>query len=68
MKYIISISFLFALSFCQEETFTIHGKAAFAHGVLIPDAKVMLLDTNQKLIQKTKTSKKFLKKYGCGKF
>ena len=59
---------LFALSVCQDNSFTIHGEAAFAHGVLIPDAEVMLLDTTEKLIQRTRTSKKILKKYGGGKF
>jgi hypothetical protein len=48
--------------------FNIKGKAAFAKDNPIPNTEIMLLDTLGKMIQKTRSSKKFLKKYGGGKF
>jgi len=52
----------------QEKTYVINGEVAYANGNLIGDAVVMLLDTTDKMIVKTRSSKKFLKKYGGGKF
>ena len=52
----------------QEKTYVINGEVAYANGNLIGDAVVMLLDTTDKMILKTRSSKKFLKKYGGGKF
>ena len=52
----------------QEKTYVINGEVAYANGNLISDAVVMLLDTTDKMILKTRSSKKFLKKYGGGKF
>ncbi len=48
--------------------FTIKGEAAFTKDNPIPNTEIMLLDTLGKMIQKTRSSKKFLKKYGGGKF
>ena len=52
----------------QENKYVINGEVAYANGNLISDAVVMLLDTTDKMILKTRSSKKFLKKYGGGKF
>ena len=52
----------------QEKTYVINGEVAYANGNLIGDAVVMLLDTTDKMILKTRSSKKLLKKYGGGKF
>ena len=52
----------------QEKKYVINGEVAYANGNLISDAVVMLLDTTDKMILKTRSSKKFLKKYGGGKF
>jgi len=52
----------------QEKKYVINGEVAYANGNLINDAVVMLLDTTDKMILKTRSSKKFLKKYGGGKF
>ena len=52
----------------QEKKYVINGEVAYANGNLIGDAVVMLLDTTDKMILKTRSSKKFLKKYGGGKF
>ena len=38
------------------------------NGLLVSDAEVILMDTTEKVIQKTRTSKKLFKKYGGGKF
>ena len=52
----------------QEKTYVINGEVAYANGNLIGDAVVMLIDTTDKMILKTRSSKKILKKYGGGKF
>ena len=52
----------------QEKTYVINGEVAYANGNLVGDAEVILMDTTEKVIQKTRTSKKILKKYGGGKF
>ena len=52
----------------QVKTYVINGEVAYANENLIGDAVVMLLDTTDKMILKTRSSKKFLKKYGGGKF
>ena len=68
-KVLPPLFFLFSLGFTQTNPlFTIKGKAAFAKDNPIPNTEIMLLDTLGKMIQKTRSSKKFLKKYGGGKF
>ena len=66
----ILILFLLITSFVigQEKIYTIKGEASFANGLLVSDAEVILMDTTEKVIQKTRTSKKLFKKYGGGKF
>ena len=46
----------------QGKKYVINGEVAYANGNLISDAVVMLLDTTDKMILKTRSSKKFLKK------
>ena len=68
-SYILILFLLFAsFGVGQEKTYTIKGEASFANGLLVGDAEVILMDTTEKVIQKTRTSKKILKKYGGGKF
>ncbi len=68
MRFHLIILLLFSWGISQDSLYTIKGEAAYAHGVLIGDAEVVLMDTTEKVIQKTRTSKKFLKRYGGGKF
>ena len=51
-----------------EDKFYIKGKVAYGIGVIVGDAEVTLLDTNEKLIETTRTSRKFLKRFGGGQF
>ncbi len=51
-----------------EDKFFIKGKVAYGNGVIVGDAEVTLLDTNEKLIETTRTSRKFLKRFGGGRF
>ena len=51
-----------------EDKFYIKGKVAYGNGVIVGDAEVTLLDTNEKLIETTRTSRKFLKRFGGGQF
>lgn len=48
--------------------FEVNGTAVYKSGVLLENAEVILMDTTEKVISKTKTSKKFLKKFGGGTF
>jgi len=52
----------------QEKTYSIKGEASFANGLMVGDAEVVLMDTTEKIIQKTRTSKKLFKRFGGGKF
>ena len=68
-SYLLILFLLFAsFGVGQEKTYTIKGEASFANGLLVGDAEVILMDTTEKVIQKTRTSKKIFKKYGGGKF
>ena len=51
-----------------KDKYSIIGKVAYGNGVIVGDAEVTLLDTNEKLISTTRTSRKFLKRFGGGKF
>ena len=51
-----------------EDKFYIKGRVAYGNGVIVGDAEVTLLDTNEKLIETTRTSRKFLKRFGGGQF
>ena len=42
----------------QEKTYSIKAEASFANGLLVSDAEVVLMDTTERVIQKTRTSKK----------
>tara|TARA_B110000467_G_scaffold164104_1_gene192033 strand:- start:764 stop:2056 length:1293 start_codon:yes stop_codon:yes gene_type:complete len=57
-----------SILFGQEKTYSIKGEASFANGLLVADAEVVLMDTTEKVIQKIRTSKKLLKRFGGGKF
>jgi len=68
MKQFLPILLFLATIFGQDRGYTISGEAAYANGNLVSDAAVTLLDTTEKAIQKTRSSKKIFKKYGGGKF
>ena len=51
-----------------KDKYSIIGKVAYGNGAIVGDAEVTLLDTNEKLILTTRTSRKFLKRFGGGKF
>ena len=44
----------------EIELFSIKGKAAYGNGITVFDAEVTLLDTNEKLLFTTRSSKNFL--------
>ena len=67
-QFILITALFLQVLVSQEKTYVINGEVAYANGNLIGDAVVMLLDTTDKMILKTRSSKKFLKKYGGGKF
>ena len=67
-QFILLTALFLQVLACHEKTYVINGEVAYANGNLIGDAVVMLLDTTDKMILKTRSSKKFLKKYGGGKF
>ena len=69
-KSSIIILFLLFTSFLlgQKKTYSIKAEASFANGLLVSDAEVVLMDTTEKVIQKTRTSKKLFKRFGGGKF
>jgi len=52
----------------EIEVFNIKGKAAYGNGVTVFDAEVTLLDTNEKLLLTTRSSKKLFNRFGGGKF
>ena len=51
-----------------KDKYSIIGKVAYGNGAIVGDAEVTLLDTNEKLILTTRTSRKFLNRFGGGKF
>jgi len=67
-QFILITALFLQVLVSQEKTYVINGEVAYANGNLIGDAVVMLLDTTDKMILKTRSSKKILKKYGGGKF
>ncbi|MDC0234866.1 hypothetical protein OAK09_00790 [Candidatus Marinimicrobia bacterium] len=67
-QFIILTALLLQVLAGQGKKYVINGEVAYANGNLISDAVVMLLDTTDKMILKTRSSKIFLKKYGGGKF
>ena len=46
----------------------VNGIAYYKSGVLLENAETILMDTTEKVISRTTTDKKFLKKFGGGKF
>jgi hypothetical protein len=67
-QFILITALFLQVLVSQEKTYVINGEVAYANGNLVGDAEVILMDTTEKVIQKTRTSKKILKKYGGGKF
>ena len=52
----------------EIELFSIKGKAAYGNGITVFDAEVTLLDTNEKLLFTTRSSKKLFNRFGGGRF
>lgn len=68
-QIIIPIATLFSLLTGQNGPgFEINGTAAYKSGTLLENAEVTLMDTTEKVIARTKTSKKILKRFGGGAF
>ena len=68
-QIIIPIATLFSLLTSQNGPgFEINGTAAYKSGTLLENAEVTLMDTTEKVIARTKTSKKILKRFGGGAF
>lgn len=67
LSLLILLLFSFILGQTQSGVF-VRGKAIYKSGTLIENAKVTLMDTTEKVIAQTTTSKKFLKRFGGGSF
>lgn len=68
-QIIIAITTLFSLVTGQDGPgFRVNGTAAYKSGTLLENAEVTLMDTTEKVITRTKTSKKILKWFGGGAF
>ena len=68
-RYIIVIALIFSILIGQKPIgFEVKGTAVYKSGTLLENAEVTLMDTTDKVIAQTKTSKKVLKRFGGGKF
>ena len=68
-RYITAIAIFLSILIGQNPIgFEVKGTAVYKSGTLLENAEVTLLDTTDKVIAQTKTSKKVLKRFGGGKF
>jgi len=68
-RLIIVTALIIQVLFGQNSTqLNVNGIAYYKSGVLLENAKTILMDTTEKVISRTTTDKKFLKKFGGGKF
>ncbi len=68
-RFFICIAIMFATITGQSTSgFEVKGTAVYKSGVLLENAEVTLMDTTEKVIGKSKTSKKVLKRFGGGTF
>ena len=69
IRFILIIGFVFQSIHAQApKQYNVKGTAYYKSNILIEEAEVILMDTTEKVISRTKTSKKLLKKFGGGKF
>ena len=69
IRIIIFIGFAIQLIHAQaQKQYNIKGTAYYKSNILIEEAEAILMDTTEKVISRTKTSKKLLKRFGGGKF
>ncbi|MBN4081152.1 carboxypeptidase regulatory-like domain-containing protein [Caldithrix abyssi] len=69
VRFILFTALLVPVIFSQTTTkFTVSGVAIYKSGIVIEKAETILMDTTEKVIARTNTSKKFMKRYGGGKF
>ena len=68
-RLIIVTALIIQVLFGQNPTqLNVNGIAYYKSGVLLENAETILMDTTEKVISRTTTDKKFLKKFGGGKF
>jgi len=68
-RLIIVTALIIQVLFGQNSTqLNVNGIAYYKSGVLLENAETILMDTTEKVISRTTTDKKFLKKFGGGKF
>ena len=68
-RLIIVTTLIIQVLFGQNSTqLNVNGIAYYKSGVLLENAETILMDTTEKVISRTTTDKKFLKKFGGGKF
>ncbi|MBT7424333.1 MAG: carboxypeptidase regulatory-like domain-containing protein, partial [Candidatus Marinimicrobia bacterium] len=69
IRFILIIGFVFQSIHAQApKQYNVKGTAYYKSNILIEEAEVILMDTTEKVISRTKTSKKLLKRFGGGKF
>jgi len=68
-RLIIVTTLIIQVLFGQNSTqLNVNGIAYYKSGVLLENAETILMDTTEKVISRSTTDKKFLKKFGGGKF
>ena len=68
-RLIIVTALIIQVLFGQNSTqLNVNGIAYYKSGVLLENAETILMDTTEKVISRATTDKKFLKKFGGGKF
>lgn len=67
-RIIFFLSVTLVLAQPGENGFTIRGTAFYASGEKLENAKAVLIDTTNRVVQQTWTSKKTLKRFGGGSF
>jgi hypothetical protein len=69
VRFILLNALLVPVFFSQGvPNYDVSGIAVYKSGVVIEKAEVILMDTTEKVIARTNTSKKFMKRYGGGQF
>ena len=68
-RFILLIAMFWGSIYSQETLkYSVSGVAVYKSGVVLEKANVILMDTTEKVIARTTTSKKLLKRYGGGQF
>lgn len=68
-RFFTTLALLFSILIGQNSIgFEVKGTAVYKSGTLLENAEVTLMDTTDKVMARTKTSKKVLKRFGGGTF